>query len=75
MLNVYNVNIKLNLYTQKKKIDAIYLIYTQLHTSYLHVQRGCNVIVPSKKRIQITESVFLAKETPKGLLAGIIIVC
>lgn len=33
------MNISVNLYTQKKKINAIYLSYAQLHTPYLHVQR------------------------------------
>ena len=32
-------------------------------------KRGCNVIVPSKKRIQITESVFFSKRDPEGPLS------
>ena len=32
------MNIELNLYTQKKKFDAIYLSYAQLHSPYLHAK-------------------------------------
>lgn len=38
MLNVYSMNISMNLYTRKKKINAIYLSYAQLHTPYLHAK-------------------------------------
>ena len=36
---------------------------------------GCNIIASSKNGLSHLSPFFLAKEAPKGLYAGIIIVC